>query len=166
MVATGGIVRCFGIFTAFIPSHDDEGIKIEGRAFNTVHRVVAIGIIGIGDAVWMFAICGERDHVCGFFHDKSCRSVEDVFAEVENEHGEYEIEPILFGSAGNNIGDAFVKELHLVYDPCTHGRVVLKHFFESKGIRDAGNIVSQFDIPSPVRDGFGGTVLKALVIDL
>jgi len=113
----------------------------------------------------MFAVCGEGDNICGFFHDKPCRSVEDVLSEIENEHGEYKIEFVLLGTAGNDIGDTFVKELHFVYDPCAHCRIVFKYIFETKGIRDAGNIVSQLHISPPVRNGFGGTILKASVVN-
>ncbi|MDP7353989.1 MAG: hypothetical protein QGE94_02765 [Desulfobacterales bacterium] len=113
----------------------------------------------------MLAVGGKGKHICRFLHEESGRPIEQVFTEVEDEHGKYEIETPQFCILGNHVCDTLVEKFNLVDDPCADGRVAFENLFELKGIFDACNIFPWNYVTAPVGDGIGRILSESLVVD-
>ena len=133
-----------------VAAYDDERIEVKCRTLRPIDRVVAVGVISIRNTVGVAAIGGKRKDIGGPLHHESGSAVEDVLTEIEDKHGEDEIEAALFGILVNYVSDTFIKEFNLVDNPGADGRVVLQHFFQVKGVRNTGNVVSRYNITASI----------------
>ena len=93
IIAPGAVVWLPGIYFGAVSTYDDQGVKIQGGAFDAIRQVIAIGEQRIFNTFIVFAIGCEREYIGGIFQKQPGGVVEDLFAEVEYQGGENKLNP-------------------------------------------------------------------------